>query len=558
MGRKRNTRPEADPMVEQRSARRRTAERALQVAAALAFVALRIPYLELPLERDEGNYAYVAWRILEGEAPYRDVFDQKPPGIYAVYAALLALGARSEVSLHLLLYAWTAACALCLFRLVRDLAGGLAAGFCVLLFAVLANGPRLTATAANTESFLLLPLLASWWALWRATREGRAADWCAAGALAAAACWLKPVAATNALFAAVWAGADWAVRRPRPAAGDLVRRLGWLAAGAAAVSALSVAALAALGSLGAFFEIVILHNWDYSLQHTAGEGLAILGHVLAFQAPSQALLWVGAAAGLFARRAAPARVRLFFAGQLAAAALGAAIGLHFRPHYFVPLLPALCALAGIAGAAAAERLLAARRAATAALGVAALGALALVPVVAGDAEFLFAGSPAAAARRLYGLNPFPESARIAEHIASRSGPGDTVLVVGSEPQILFAAERRSATRYILFYPLTGPFPDALARQREAMREVEESDPLYVVWVDVATSLLFDERSERWIFEEASRRLRRDYRIELVVHPTRDLEGYVFASGAQAQRWLDWVKSERPEVPWVGVYRRRMR
>jgi hypothetical protein len=190
--------------------------------------------------------------------------------------------------------------------------------------------------------------------------------------------------------------------------------------------------------------------------------------------------------------------------------------------------------------------------------VAALGALALAPVVAGDAGFLFAGSPHAVARRLYGLNPFPESARIAEHIARRSGPGDSVFVVGSEPQILFFAERRSATRYILFYPLTGPFADALARQREAMREVEERDPLYVVWVDVEASLLVDERSERWIFETAARRLARDYRIELAVHPTRDAEDYVFAQGPQAERWAAWVRRTRPEVPWVGVYRRRIR
>jgi hypothetical protein len=553
---KRNTRPEADRMAEPRRARRRAAERALAAAAVLAFLCLRIPYVAMPLERDEGNYAYVAWRMLEGEAPYRDVFDQKPPGIYAVYAALLALGARSETALHLALYAWTAACALCLHRFVRGLAGGLAAGFCALAFAAVANSPRLTATAANTESFLLLPLVASWGALWRATREGRAGDWVAAGALAAAACWFKPVAATNALFAAAWAAADWAVARPRPAVGVLARRLALLAAGAAALSAVPLAALAALGSLGAFFEIVIRHNLDYSRQYTLGEGAAILAENLARQAPSVGALWAGAAAGLFAR-AAPARARGFLAGQLAAAAAGAAIGLHFRPHYFVPLLPALCALAGIACAAAAERCLAARRA-VAGLGVAALAALVLVPVVAGDAGFLFAGSPHAVARRLYGLNPFPESARIAEHIARRSGPADSVFVVGSEPQILFFAQRRSATRYILFYPLTGPFADALAWQREAMREVEERDPLYVVWVDVATSRLVDEHSERWIFEAAARRLERDYRIELVVHPTPDFEDYAFAEGPQAERWVEWVRRTRPEVPWIGVYRRRIR
>jgi hypothetical protein len=536
-------------------ARRRAAERALVAAAALAFVALRVPYVAVPLERDEGNYAYVAWRMLEGEAPYRDVFDQKPPGIYAVYAALIAAGAFSPAALHLLLHLWTAACALALHRLSRELAGGLAAGFAALLFAALANDPRLTATAANTESFLLLPLLLSWVALWRATERGAAAAWLACGALAAAACWFKPVAATNALFAAAWAAADWALRDPRPAGRELARRTGLLALGAAGASALVLAALAALGSAASFVEIVLVHNLDYSLQNTLGEGAGILFGVLAWLAPSHAVLWAGAAAGLLSARAVPRRARLFLAGQLLAAAAGAAVGLHFRPHYFVTLLPALCGLAGLAAAAAAERVLAARRAGALALGLAGLGALALVPVVAGDAGFLFAGSPAAVARRLYGLNPFPESPRIAAHVAHRSDPGDFVLVVGSEPQILFDAKRRSATRYILFYPLTGPFADALARQREALREIEARDPLYVVWVEVATSLLVDERSERWIFQVLAERLAREYRIELAAHPTRDLEDYVFAEGEGARRFEQWVRATRAEVPWVGVYRR---
>jgi hypothetical protein len=300
---------------------------------------------------------------------------------------------------------------------------------------------------------------------------------------------------------------------------------------------------------------VLLHNLDYSLQHSFGQGLEILGDVLGWLAPSQLALWRGAAAGLFIPRAAPPRVRAFLGGQLAAAALGGSVGLHFRPHYFVTLLPALCGLAGLAGGAAAERVLRARRAPAAWLGLAALASLALVPVVLGDRSFLFAGSPRAVARELYGLNPFPESPAIAEHIARRSQPSDSVLVVGSEPQILFHARRRSATRYILFYPLTGPFPDALARQREALREIDERRPLYVVWVQVAASLLVDEKSERWIFAELSRRLRRDYRIELAVHPTPDVEDYVLAHGAQAQRWLDFVERTRSETVWIGVYRR---
>ena len=52
------------------------------VAVTVAlFALLRAPFLSLPLERDEGEYAYIAQRLAAGDVPYRDAFDQKPPAV---------------------------------------------------------------------------------------------------------------------------------------------------------------------------------------------------------------------------------------------------------------------------------------------------------------------------------------------------------------------------------------------------------------------------------------------------------------------------------------------
>ena len=61
------------------------------LVAALACV-LRAPVAALPFERDEGEYAYIAQRWLAGDVPYRDAFDQKPPGVFLFYAAAFAVG----------------------------------------------------------------------------------------------------------------------------------------------------------------------------------------------------------------------------------------------------------------------------------------------------------------------------------------------------------------------------------------------------------------------------------------------------------------------------------
>src|SRR5687768_18415163 len=41
--------------------------------------------------RDSGVFLYVGWRLLNGDIPYRDVWDHKPPLIYFVDALGIAL-----------------------------------------------------------------------------------------------------------------------------------------------------------------------------------------------------------------------------------------------------------------------------------------------------------------------------------------------------------------------------------------------------------------------------------------------------------------------------------
>jgi hypothetical protein len=515
--------------------------------AAIAFVAARAPFLDVPLERDEGEYAYIAWRMLEGDVPYRDAFDQKPPGVFAAYAAAFLLFGRTVEGIRLFLHVWSAATALVLFACVRRLAGPPAGAGALLVFAVVSADPRVGATSANTEQFLLLPMTAALWCWLRSEAGGRARAWLvAAGALAAAACWFKPVAAANALHLA------WLSVVPRAGrAGSAAGRLAALALGAAVASAAVLAPFAARGALGELVDAVVLHNLMYASSRSLAEGLDNLAYALADQLPGFAAVWLLAALGL-AVAAGPARRVL--GGWLLASAAGAAIGLQFRPHYFVQLLPALAALCGVALARAALRL--GTTPARASLAAALLALLAVAPPLAANRGTLLAGSPEAVARRLWGLNPFPESQAIAAHIARTSGPDDTVFVVGSEPQIPFYAARRSATRYIIFYPLTGRFDRALERQREVVDEVARAQPRYVVWAQVPTSLLLSAESERLVFDATSALLARAYDIELVAQVDPDGLGWELLRGSQARGWAEAGGAQRADRPWLAVYRRR--
>src|SRR6185436_19492825 len=79
---------------------------------------------------------------------------------------------------------------------------------------------------------------------------------------------------------------------------------------------------------------------------------------------------------------------------------------------------------------------------------------------------------AAASRQLYAANPCPEAVEIAKYIKAHSTKDETIVVLGSEPEIYFYADRRSATGYIYMYSLTESQPYAAAMQDQMIREIE--------------------------------------------------------------------------------------
>src|SRR3954447_25412161 len=87
------------------------------MALVLLTAALRLPLLDVPLERDEGEYAYIAWRLSHNELPYRDWVDQKPPAVFWVYRLALAVPVPPDRAIHLAALVFSAATACALFLL---------------------------------------------------------------------------------------------------------------------------------------------------------------------------------------------------------------------------------------------------------------------------------------------------------------------------------------------------------------------------------------------------------------------------------------------------------
>ncbi|MHC4067243.1 MAG: glycosyltransferase family 39 protein, partial [Planctomycetota bacterium] len=121
----------------------------------LFVLALRAPLMDLPLERDEGDYAYIAWRLAHGEVPYLDWFDQKPPGVYVTYRAALGLPGDSIVAIRFVAALFAAISSTALFFVVRPLLGAAAATLAAILLGFLSADPMIQGPIANTDLFVL-------------------------------------------------------------------------------------------------------------------------------------------------------------------------------------------------------------------------------------------------------------------------------------------------------------------------------------------------------------------------------------------------------------------
>ena len=71
------------------------------ILLVLLAVGARLRLLAMPLERDEGEFAYMGQLMLQGIPPYQLAFNIKMPGIYAAYALIMALFGQNASGIHL-------------------------------------------------------------------------------------------------------------------------------------------------------------------------------------------------------------------------------------------------------------------------------------------------------------------------------------------------------------------------------------------------------------------------------------------------------------------------
>ena len=173
-------------------------------------------------------------------------------------------------------------------------------------------------------------------------------------------------------------------------------------------------------------------------------------------------------------------------------------GFYFRDHYYLSFLPAL----GLAIGFLVDR-----------LPVTTL----LFVFFAGiglwtNRVFLFQDEPLYTCKSIYTKNPFAESPEIGTFIKNHTQENDQVAILGSEPQILFYANRQSPTGFIYTYSLMENHPYALDFQHQMAAEIEAKHPKFIVFVKVYASWLTRQESFPYLVNWADAYTSKNYHL----------------------------------------------
>ena len=523
------------------------------LAVIILFVMfVRVGLLEMPLERDEGEYAYMGQLLLEGIPPYGEAYNMKFPGVYLMYAVIMAIFGQTAHGIHIGLLIVNCAAILLMYLLARKMVNDVPAAVAGATYGVLSLSPSVFGFAAHATHFVVLPALAGTLLLLHALEKEKFHLYFLSGALLGISVIMKQSGIVFVLFGAayiVWRYFS-SKRSGTPAS---LKQLVPFSFGALLPLVITALWLYFAGVFDRFWFWTVVYASRYAAQISLPEALLRLKSSFIQVVDGYFLLWISALLGLaalfFDKGGKAWNLRIFVLLFAFFSFLSVLPGFYFRHHYYVTLLPAVSLLVGIfvdlmsSGNFPFFKMRFAKL-----IGVGIFMTAAAIGVIH-QRHDLFADNPVRLSGLMYSGNPFPESLEIAKFIEQRTAANDRIAVFGSEPQIFFYAKRRSATGYIYTYSLMEIHEYALAMQKEMTAEVEASRPKFLIDVAAGGSWSQLDNSETYIFRWLNRYIAEQYNLVGIVDmipPDRSL-----------YKWYDEATNYKAQSPWfLLIYERR--
>lgn len=442
---------------------------------------LRWRLLDIPLERDEGGFAYMAYTWLNGTPMFSDYVDVKPPMIYILYAVFEGVFGATPKGIHTGLFIFNLGFVITFFYFIKSKFGLGTAWISSMVFILLSSLPNVFGFAAHATQLLLWPAIGGIWLTDYSIKKSKSFLLVPAGICLGIAFLTKQQAIGFMLLAGfyltyltLFKEKDWKK---------------WLLTGA--ILTISAILPYVLCLVWFYFTGNLKNFWYWTYEWPAQFAATQTGDIGIFKMmygvvtkKIEVVTYIGVA-GILLSIVDIWRVeqKIFVLLLFLFGFFSLSVGFHYYPHYFVVMLPAISLGVGLL-----LHLL-----------YTFLSRLSIndnisypISIIAFITLFLSAYNPNKAyytktkkadiVRNVYGVNPFQEMYVLGSKIKSMSQPGDSILVLGSEPELLFYTKLPTISQHMHYYQLVDGGPQNDSLQTELINKVERSKPKYFVFV----------------------------------------------------------------------------
>jgi len=438
----------------------------LLLGLVLVFIAfIRIRLIDFPLERDEGEYAYMGQLMLDGIPPYKFAYNMKLPGTYGMYALFMGLFGETTRGIHTGFIILNITTILILFFFVRKLFNSSTALISSAAYGVYALNPYILGFAAHATHFLLLFAVSACYFLLSAKEQKGSLPYFFIGFLFGMSFLMKQQAIFLILFSGIYF--------------LFLNYLSWKEGNFELFSFFQKGLMLVIGTILPFLiTVFILYIWGvfpsfwywtfqyaskYAGMSTLSEGLINLKSVFKLLTYGYQILWILTAIGfiIYLILSHPIYKKVYLYLLVFFSFLTTTPGLYFREHYFIGFIPFAFIFFGISMEFIRiqvfnkiERMNQKHTKWTLYSSFIIICILFLVIFkFKAHKDYYFKETPLRLSRQIYGVNPFQEAIQISKYIKENTKEEDQIIVLGSEPEIYFYSNRKSATGYIYMYPL---------------------------------------------------------------------------------------------------------
>jgi 4-amino-4-deoxy-L-arabinose transferase-like glycosyltransferase len=448
-------------------------------------IIIRVRLLDVPLERDEGEYAYMGQLLLDGTPPYTEAYNMKFPGIYFIYAGILWFFGETHTAIHFCLLIVNVLSIILLYIFARTAYDDWVAAAAAGAFALLSMSYHVQGFWANAEHFILPFVIGANILLLSGMKKSRIKYIFFSGILFGCAALVKQHGAFFGLFG--FAALLILLLQNK----TFDKKIHWkyilaFMGGIFLPLLLCFFYLAYAGVLGKFYLWTFTYAKEYSSILSFNDiKLSFIG---GFQSLFYfaSLIWIIAGVGLIAMFSNKynKQSRFLVLGLLIAGISALSVGFYFRPHYFILVLPAAALLFGIGLRFIFHIFSSASSPIVRYFPPIFTVTIAILGTIAAHWDVLYQFSPADVTEIVYHQNPFPYSTIIANIIKEKTSRDDKIAIIGNEPQFLFYSQRRSATSFIYTYSIAEDQPLAKQFRFEMMGQVESALPKLLIYTNI--------------------------------------------------------------------------